>query len=855
MAAHQAPPSRTDEDLLLFQLRLGQVSLNESFPGFPLKAGVIIPLGELCRELELGIQVDPATGVADGFLIEESRKFHLDARKGTLTVGTTTRTLDRSLLEIRPDDIYLDTQLLAQCLSLTINLGLRSSVITIVPREPLPLQERWKREGGAGYLQQGPRPKTFAPMTDPYRLFEFPALDLTLGLTTSKPSPGSRPFTAQGSALAAGDLLGLTTNLFASAQNPGGLMDFHMAMGRNDPHAGLMGPLKATAFALGEVLNPGLSLATLPRSGTGAMVTNIPVQADNAFDRHSFKGDLAPGWQVELYQNQALLAFQASRPDGRYEFLNVPLTFGWNDFTLVFYGPQGQRREEVVHFDVSQSQTPTGAFYYQAVHLDTHGGLGPRSQFQTSYGLSRQFSAAFGATRILLDGVDHTYTQASLQGYWSALAGGLTAGTDSHGGAIAELALRSRLGFLSLAGKETVLKDGYQSEAFQPTYGPILRRTSLQASAALPSLRHTWGTLELGDDRDRLVSGGTADTYHGRLSTALGGCYASGFYTRTETHGLPFPGPVLSTGEVLLSKQILGLGLRGQASYNLTEGHKLESYSLTADLTRFPPTMVQAGLGHTVRDGANTFSLGASKTQGAYSLGANLGYSTKSGLSANVTFRLGLAREPRERHLFTHAQGTTAFGAVSVEAFLDANGNGRRDPGEKPLPNLAFTVNGVPQATLTDAQGVAFLQGLPQDTDAHIALNAATLDDPLMRPAIPGARVTPRGGHVVRMEVPVILFGEVNGTTYLLKDGKRTELPGLRLELRDEAGQVIKSLRTAYDGFYTFTDLQPGTYRLEVPGAATKALGAPALAPRIIRLAPEGTLLDGVDVVVAVPAG
>lgn len=73
------------------------------------------------------------------------------------------------------------------------------------------------------------------------------------------------------------------------------------------------------------------------------------------------------------------------------------------------------------------------------------------------------------------------------------------------------------------------------------------------------------------------------------------------------------------------------------------------------------------------------------------------------------------------------------------------------------------------------------------------------------------------------------------------------------MELRDAAGRVVKSLRTAYDGFYSLEDLRPGTYRLEVPEAATLRMGAAPLPVREITLAPEGTLLDGLDLVLEVP--
>lgn len=848
------PPSArhlTEEDLLLFELRLDRVVLHDNFPAFAQGDGILLPLGELCRALDLAIQVDPVRGVAEGFLIDERRPFRLDGKGSALTVGGVTRTVDPALLEVRADDLYLDTRLLAQCLPLDLAVAKRTAVITLSAREELPLQASWKRQGSAGRLQRETAPKTFEPLADPYRLLEFPAVDTSLSLGASAPPGSSTRVAAQGSVLAAGDLLGLTTTLSAQGQSPGGITDFHMSMGRRDPHAGLLGPLKATQFLFGEVLDPGLNLVAAPVIGLGAMVTNQPLQTGNAFDRHSFQGDLPPGWQVELYQNHGLVAFQASRADGRYEFLNLKLYFGWNDFRLVFYGPQGQRREESVRFDVSTSQTPAGAWYYHVVGLEPHDLGGHRSQVQVSYGLTRQLAATFGTAFVAQGGRRQTLTEAGLQGFWKPLSGSLTAGWDGLGGTVGELALRTRLGDLSLVGKQTELARGFRSDVFPQIHGPIQGRTSLEANAPLPSLDRTWFTLDFGGYRDRLVAGGTADVLHLGLSTNLSGIYLSNQFSRSQVRGVAQPVPDTFTGDFLISKMFPALALRSQASYALNGGRRLGSLALSADFSRWDPFLFQAGLSHTINDRQTSVNMGVVKNQGAYSFGASLAYSQQSRLSANFTLRMGLALEPRGGQVFTKAQGTANFGAVSAQAFLDANANGRRDAGEQPVTDAAFKVNGTDHVRRTDGRGIVFLDGLPMDLDANIAIAANTLEDPLMRAQRPGVRVTSRPGHVVKLEVPIVFMSEINGTTYLLKEDRKVELPGVRLELRDAQGRVVKSLRSAYDGFFTFNEVPHGSYTLGVAAASARQLGAQPPPPQTFLLAPEGTQVDGAEILLS----
>jgi len=138
--------SRTEEEVFLFALRLDQSTLSAAFPGFPVQDGFLLPLGELCRLLDLAVEVDPLRGLAEGFLIQEERRFRLDVLQGTVEIHGVKTFLDRSLIEQHTDDIYVDARLLSTWLPLDLAIVKRSATVTVLPREPLPLQLRWKRE-------------------------------------------------------------------------------------------------------------------------------------------------------------------------------------------------------------------------------------------------------------------------------------------------------------------------------------------------------------------------------------------------------------------------------------------------------------------------------------------------------------------------------------------------------------------------------------------------------------------------------------------------------------------------------------------------------------------------------------
>ena len=842
--------TRPEEDVWLFAVRLDQTILSSAFPGFPVKAGFLLPLGELCRVLDLAIQVDAAHGTAEGFLIEERRRFRLDVQAGTVTLRGVAEVIDRSLVELHSDDIYVDTRQLARWLPVDIDVVKSTALVLVKPRELLPLQLRWTREREAGQPQPDPGIVRFPRVRDGYRIFDVPFVDESLRVTT--PAHGEaaddRRLHIQSTTFATGDLLGLSANAYAVLDSHGGLSEFRMTMGRRDPDARLLGALRATEFAVGEVLNPGLDLVTQPFSGTGALLTNVPLMQANAFDHHNFQGDLPPGWQVELYRNQVLMAFQASRPDGRYEFLNTTLFYGWNDFRLVFYGPQGQRREEIARFEVGENQTPEGAFQYRLVGDDPQIA-GTRGQVEVRYGLSKQLAANLALARVQFNGDFHTYTQAGLQASLKPLSLSFTAASDTRGGASEEMGLRTRIGPLSFNVKRAELQGGFASEVFNPVYGPLRSRSSVEATMLVANLDRSWLTMDFGGSEDHLADGGVVERLYNRLSTSLHGYFISNELIRSRVDESALAQPTTTTGGLLTSKFFPSFSLRGQADYQLSGATKLNGLAVLLETPRFPPLILRTGLTRTLNTGETIFLVGANKNEGAYSLGLDVTYSSRNRLVVDLTVRLGLAREPRNGKIRAQAQGLASQGAVSARAFLDANANGIRDPGEKDVKGVAFLVNGANQTGSTDVSGVAFLTGLGADQDANLSVATNSLEDPLMRPSQPGYRITPRAGHTALIEFPLSLFGEINGTVRTGGQDGRQELAGLGIELVGPEGRVLRKGRTAYDGFYTLEGIPPGNYQLRVTEAEARRFGLLAPPPRSVRITADGTVIDGLDLI------
>ena len=841
--------TRSDDEILLFEVRLQGATLSDTFPGYPSKDGVLIPLGELCRMLGLAITTDPLTGKASGFFLSESRTFLLDAGANTVTVEGKAMPFDRAKVEIHPDDIYVDTRLISAWLPLDLKVDKLAARLTITPREPLPAQVQATRLRGRGAFG-GLRADNhhYAQVDDPYRWLEAPMIDETLRISSSPPAEGDkRTALAQSTTYASADFLKLSTSVYAYGDSQGD-RSLLATGGRRNPEGGLLGWMNATEFEIGEVYDPGLATISQSTSGTGAFVTNFPLNSDIFGDKKTLRGNLPPGWQVEVYQNGALIGFQASRADGLYEFRDVPLIHGWNDFRLVFYGPEGQRREETQHLDNSTPLVPKGGFRYRFQAEELHGGLGGRGYLLGQYGLTDKLSAFGAAASVdLSTGQMRHYGQAGLQGRWDLLSAQLTASRATEGGTAEELAVGARISdSLSVTLKHAELQNGFISDIYLPSFGLIKSRTDFDLSGVAPSLAKPWLSLGLTARQDELVGGGSTLLLSPRIGTAYGGWFLMNTlnYQRTD---LASGTSASSFGNFLVSRFFGSYALRGEATYGITPTRHLQNVAFYLDTTHFRPWAIQTGVLRVMDTGETKLLANATKSVGRVGVGLEGSWSNRSGWGAALTVRVGLFREPRTGAWGSDAMGVAPYGAISAQAFLDANGNGRMDPGEKPLPGISSFVNGVARPESSNAQGVLYQHSIPGDIRTKVLLNPSTLPDPMMQPEGDGFTFIPSAGHTTLIGLPAVQTGDVNGTVYFEHAGATRPLPGITIELVGADGKVAASTRSAYDGYYELQNFRPGKYTLRINPDEVQRRHIEPPADRPMDLSGEKLERDGED--------
>ena len=158
--------------------------LTEELVAYQHEGGILLlPLGQLTRALGLAIEVQPAQGIAQGFVVHERRTFYLDANRHEITIEGNVARFDASLVQVQEEDIYADSSLLSQWLQIAFDIDLFALRLVAHPREPLPMQLQRARALRGDGVHGGQRADPgFPVIRDPYRMFGTPFIDQSLRL-------------------------------------------------------------------------------------------------------------------------------------------------------------------------------------------------------------------------------------------------------------------------------------------------------------------------------------------------------------------------------------------------------------------------------------------------------------------------------------------------------------------------------------------------------------------------------------------------------------------------------------------------------------------------------------------------
>jgi hypothetical protein len=833
-----APPPPDDDgwrastdDQWLFDLRSGQYQLGDGVRGYQTPQGMCVDLADMVMALDLPVRVDKKLRRATGWVFDERRELVIDRDAGQARVGSRSYKITAQTIRDTPEGWCVQVSKLAEWLELPLVVDQSNAVLRIESKEKLPFQLAAERRArAAGLRPQHSFDLATLPQADrPYRMWQTPSLDVVASLAFVNDKRGGQSLAARYEMFGSGELLGASFDARLSSDDHGLPESLRLRAYRTDPTGSLLGPMQATHFALGDVSLLATGLVSQSAVGRGAVVTNRPVERPENFDRTSFRGDLPAGWDAELYRNGQLLAFATPNGAGRYEFLDVPLQYGSNRFEIVLYGPQGQVRREIKQLQVGMDSIPPRQTWYWAGIAEEDTDLinlarqrGPfRRGWRGTVGLERGLDprtslAAYGHS-LLIENVRRSYGELAIRRAIGPTLLELAGAYGSGGGTAIRANWLAGFGETYVRVEATQSFGGFISDRVNAgvngTYSIGVDQAVRFGQTVLPlhfDLRHVTRT-----------SGISSYEASARASVGFRRINLTGQidWSRSTTPFGPDP-PDRLTARLLANASIGRLRLRGEAQFAVSGQSSDSRFGLIGEWSAGKTGEWRTELGYD--GGLDRFRAGVGHTRRfkQVEVSAFAEAASDGSLAASLAVAFSIGPGSRGKGPRMSSNKLASRGIVEAMVWQDNNGDGTRQDDEPLMPGVELTAGNTLVEAATGKDGRAMIDGLEPFRAVMIGIDAASLPDPYVQPALPGVVVTPRPGVATLVAIPLVAAGDVDGKV-VRASGNAIE--GLALELVDAEGRVRATTLSEFDGYFLFESVAYGRYTVRIARASAQA--------------------------------
>jgi hypothetical protein len=793
-------------------------------------------VGELARLLEADVDVMPAEGRITGRLGQARAPILLDLRTQTARSGGREVQIRPQDAAVTPTEIYLRAAVVEALLGLRMELAEDQLVLRLLPAEKFPVQLRLEREGRRPAASPGAADAPTLPVSEPYALFSPPGVDVVLDAGSQSGASGR---TFRYDLRFAGDLLWSNLQGYIGSDEEGRANNARIMLQRRSLEGDMLGPLHAREINAGDVFTPALSIGARSVAGAGFTISTAPLEQASIFNRIDLRGDLPPGYDVELYVNDVLRSTTNQSINGRYEFLDIPLSPGINVVRVVTYGPRGERLEEVQVVNVGAALLRQGELQMQFGIVDQDTPLfrprrlskpiigdpalfadnGARAVLSLNYGLTDLISLTAGAARVPephggARGVYSVGARTSLFG----LATQLDAGWDGHGGAGVSVGAAGQFGPLSAVLRHAEYRDGFIDEnnlAFDARYR-VQRRSELTLDSSL-NLRGRIVPVSMRALRNDYAGGAYDMIAAARASSGVGPVLLSAGLEYERRALRPAPVDETLKGYITASTfRSYRWQVRTSLDYDVLPDVKARFLSLIIDRRLSDAWSVRFGLGQPLdrtHDWNVTLSSILATRYGDVALTGEYD-NTREDWRVAAQWSFGLGYDPDKGRYDILRTGPGTGGSVLFNAFLDDNGDGVRQATEAPAANIGL--DGIGRGARTAADGRVLLTGLGAGPTAYVDVNLEKLDNPAVSTPPTKLQVRPRPGRTLRVDYPMRPTGGVMVKVELLRDdGQTVALSSVRVQLVRPGSPPIDGV-TEFDGSAVFDAVPVGAWRVQL---------------------------------------
>jgi hypothetical protein len=820
-----------EDDSLLFDARLGRFRLGDGVRAYQTPEGVCVNLPDMVAALDIPLTIDKGKNSAQGWAFDEHNQIRIERGAGKARIASRVQTIENTAIRDTPEGWCVALPTLSSWLGIELKVDLKNALLTISSKTKLPVELAAERRARAARVHPTPQINIskLKQVRLPYRMWRMPSLDAVVTVGGLKDSHQGNRFTRQYELYASGEVARMSVDARLASNNNGVPSTLRMRAYRSDATGGLLGPLHATHFEVGDVISASSALVAQSQPGRGVMMTNRPLERPDTFDRKTFRGELPTGWDAELYRNEQLLAVSQPRSDGRYEFVDVPLLFGQNRIEIVLYGPQGQVRRNHETIMVGLESIPPKQTWYWAGINEARKDLlswgkpdysrerGWRATLGIERGLDQRTSFLAQVHSMMLDDDRLTYAEGAVRRSVGSALVEVGGALESHGGVAGHAQMVAQFGNTYVTA-ESVVAHNFTSDRVEKT---VTGRHSLAIDHTF-DLGKTIVPIHLEGRYVQRAGGASSLEGDARISTSIGRFSITGTLDWRMQHAGSGPDPPDTVEASLLGNGSIGkTRIRGEMRWRLSPDSHFQSATLIAERRVGERTALRGELGYDHDFERARVGLGYVRDFKRFSLSVTGEGATDGSVAAGLNLAFSLGSNPRGGMRVT-SQKLAAAGTVLARVYRDENNDGIHEQGEPYEKDVQLLVERMPTAQTTDATGELVVDGLAPHLPVLVAVDASSLPDPLVQPASLGVAVTPRPGLTTTVDLPLVGAGEIIGT---LVGTSGHLLEGVDIDLIDDKGLTIATARSDFDGYFLFESVPYGSYRLRLNKLSAAAAG------------------------------
>ena len=841
------------EEQFLLDVNIRQLRLGDGVRAYQTPEGTCVVFGDFLTTLDLPMKIDLEAKRASGWAFREENRIDIDVAAGVARFAGQQERLEDGTVRETPEGWCVDATALARWFKLGVKPSTAGSVLLLESEAKLPVELAIEREKRAMRIKPAAMPLESLPKIRlPYRLWRAPALDFVVNAGMAYNASTGMRVDRQASVAAAGEIAHLSYDAVFNTDREGKPASLRLRAYRSDPEGGLLGPLDATHFAVGDVQGLHSRLVAVS-TGRGAEVSNRPLFNPVAFDRTRFEGELPSGWDAELYRNGELIAFSRSSGSQRYAFEDVPLIYGENRFEIVTYGPQGQQRSRVEHVNVGQEQVPPGQTWYWAgvsqpgkdmlsEFVDRNGEVErQRGDFtrpdlqaavQVEHGLDKQTSVGLLATMLLAGNERLTFVEGSVRRSIGPALVEAAVARDSRGGMAGRLQAVGKIGAAHI-NIDALLADDFVVDGKRER---IYRDARLSVDLPMKLGRQQFSTSGSVRFIDRGYGLKTLNTA-GRLSTNF-----NGFNLATQVDWIRQMGRSTERDRVEVgligSGRIRDVRLRGQALWEMSPQSRFRTAELSAYWSASEKADWEGAVAYDADLKRGRARLSHIRRFSSVAAAASLEGGTDGSFAAGVNLNFSLDAS-RGGMKFT-SQRLAGTGSVEARVYRDNNDNGVHDHGEPWEKGALITTGNRVSEDFTDKNGMVRVGGLQPYRALAVGIDTESLSDPSLAPKKALQVIVPRPGVAAKIEIGLVGAGDIEGV--LVKDDG-SGFEGLDIEMVDATGKVAATTRSDYDGFFLFERVAYGRYSFRLKAESADSAGVDRAIARTAEISADKTVV------------